>query len=94
MFPLACLQPSYALTLELSESDRNFDDKADILEQGGMPLASEFLLRADEAPDDQMLPVLRLLNLQGGLTVAVKERAFDDWAARAAAANAEWCRHG
>jgi hypothetical protein len=59
------LQPSYALTLELSEEDRNYDDKADILEQGGMPLSSEFLLRADSSPDDQLLPVLRLLNLQG-----------------------------
>ena len=64
--PSPCpLQPSYALTLELSEEDRNYDDKADILEQGGMPLSSEFLLRADSSPDDQLLPVLRLLNLQG-----------------------------
>ena len=31
-----------------------------------MPLSSEFLLRADSSPDDQLLPVLRLLNLQGG----------------------------
>lgn len=29
--PLAS-QPSYALTLELSEADANFDDKIDILE--------------------------------------------------------------
>lgn len=30
------LQASYALTLELSEADRNFDDKIDILEINGL----------------------------------------------------------
>lgn len=31
-----CLQASYALTLELSEEERNFDDKIDILETNGL----------------------------------------------------------
>lgn len=30
------LQASYALTLELSEEERNFDDKIDILETNGL----------------------------------------------------------
>lgn len=31
-----CVQASYALTLELSEEERNFDDKIDILETNGL----------------------------------------------------------
>lgn len=58
-------QASYALTLELSEADNNFDDKIDILELNGLQQASEFVLRADAAPDEGLLPLLRLLNLQG-----------------------------
>ncbi len=34
------LQASYALTLELSEEERNFDDKIDILESNGMQQVS------------------------------------------------------
>ncbi|PRW51051.1 fructose-bisphosphate aldolase-lysine N- chloroplastic [Chlorella sorokiniana] len=56
---------SYALTLELSEEERNFDDKIDILETNGMQQATEFVLRADAAPDAGLLPLLRLLNLSG-----------------------------
>lgn len=137
------LQASYALTLELSEEERNFDDKIDILETNGLqqvgaatfvgcgprgagkkglhslarslacrrcaagngccspphmlalglsatllcscttrptlpavtpshPIPShlqstEFVLRADAAPDAGLLPLLRLLNLSGAL---------------------------
>ncbi|KAL4444028.1 hypothetical protein ABPG75_011765 [Micractinium tetrahymenae] len=59
---------SYALTLELSEEDRNFHDKLDILELSGLQQASEFVLRADAAPEEGLLPLLRLLNLQGADT--------------------------
>lgn len=62
---LAALQPSYALTLELSEADKNFDDKIDVLESNELQQATEFVLRADAAPDASLLPLLRLLNLQG-----------------------------
>ncbi|KAI7846455.1 hypothetical protein COHA_000066 [Chlorella ohadii] len=58
-------QASYALTLELSEEERNFGDKIDILESNGMQQATEFVLRADAAPDAGLLPLLRLLNLSG-----------------------------
>ncbi|EFN56770.1 hypothetical protein CHLNCDRAFT_8187, partial [Chlorella variabilis] len=58
-------QPSYALTLELSKEDRNYDDKADILELNELAESTEHILRADRAPDAGLLPVLRLLNLSG-----------------------------
>lgn len=63
--PCSALQASYALTLELSPEDQNYDDKADILELNGLPESAEFLLRADSTPDERLLPVLRLLNLAG-----------------------------
>lgn len=59
------MQPSYALTLELSKEDRNYDDKADILELNELAESTEHILRADRAPDAGLLPVLRLLNLSG-----------------------------
>ncbi len=60
-------QASYTLTLELSEADSNFDDKIDILEINGLQQATEFVLRADAAPDEGLLPLLRLLSLQGAI---------------------------
>lgn len=62
---LSTLQPSYALTLELSKEDSNYDDKADVLELNEVAESSEYVLRADQAPDSRMLPLLRLLNLSG-----------------------------
>lgn len=65
--PLPRPQASYTLTLELSEADSNFDDKIDILEINGLQQATEFVLRADAAPDEGLLPLLRLLSLQGAV---------------------------
>lgn len=63
--PCCPVQPSYALTLELSEQDKNFDDKLDVLELNGLQQASELVLRADAPPPELLLPLLRLLSLQG-----------------------------
>ena len=68
VFDLAANQGSYALSLDLSpEADRNYDDKADVLEINGLPPpgSTELLLRADAPPDARLLPTLRLFNLQG-----------------------------
>jgi len=57
--------PAFALTVALSEEDRFFADKADILEYNEQPLSGEHLLRGDAAPSDVLLSTLRLLNLGG-----------------------------
>jgi hypothetical protein len=62
---MSALQPSYALTLELNQEDRNRDDKADILEINGLAESAEFVLRGDRPPAEALLPTLRLLNLSG-----------------------------
>ena len=59
------MQGGFLLSLDLSEEDRFYDDKADVLEMNGMAESSSFILRANEEPSEQLLGFLRLLNLQG-----------------------------
>ena len=56
---------SFALTITLPEDDRFFDDKIDILEQSGLQQSSEFVLRATGGAPESLLPMLRLVNIQG-----------------------------
>lgn len=71
---------TFALTLTLPESDRFYDDKLDVLEQGGLTAANEFILRSGSPPPDALLATLRLLNL-GGADAFLLEGLFrnDVW---------------
>lgn len=62
---LLCFEGGYSLSLQLPESDANYDDKLDILDVCGMqePVVFEFLPNAD--PPEDLLLFLRLLNLSG-----------------------------
>jgi Rubisco LSMT substrate-binding len=64
-------QPGYLLTLSLpgEDDDKCFFDKQDIVEQQGLGESESFVLRAREAPPDDMLAYLRLMNI-GGAQVA------------------------
>lgn len=59
------LQGGFLLSLDLSEEDRFYDDKADVLEMNGLAESSSFTLRPNEEPPEQLLGFLRLLNLSG-----------------------------
>ena len=59
------LQGGFLLSLDLSEEDRFYDDKADVLESNGLAESSSFILRPNEEPSEQLLGFLRLLNLSG-----------------------------
>ena len=59
------LQGGFLLSLDLSEEDRFYDDKADVLEMNGLAESSSFILRPTEEPSEQLLGFLRLLNLSG-----------------------------
>lgn len=56
---------SFTLTLEIAESDRLFDDKADIAELNGMSTTAYFDLLRGEGPPEDMLTYLRLTALGG-----------------------------
>mmetsp|Transcript_7520 Transcript_7520/g.18276 ORF Transcript_7520/g.18276 Transcript_7520/m.18276 type:complete len:591 (-) Transcript_7520:248-2020(-) len=56
--------PAVELRLSVSEGDRFFGDKADALEQEGLPLASAFLLDARRDPPETMQAMLRLCLLK------------------------------
>lgn len=58
-------QGGYVLELSLSEEDRNYGDKADILELNELPDPCQFQLRADRPPEGGLLAFLRLLNCSG-----------------------------
>ncbi|KAK9846178.1 hypothetical protein WJX84_006625, partial [Apatococcus fuscideae] len=55
----------FLLPLELPEEDRNFDDKADIVEINGLSVSEQFTLSVQEDPSTELLAYLRLLNLRG-----------------------------
>ena len=59
------MQGGFLLSLDLSEEDRFYDDKADVLESNGLAESSSFILRPNEEPSEQLLGFLRLLNLSG-----------------------------
>lgn len=61
-------QPGFLLPLELPEEDRNFDDKADIVELNGLSVSEQFTLSSQEDPSTELLAYLRLLNLRGKLS--------------------------
>ena len=54
---------TFAITLVLSEEDKFFDDKIDILELNGLEAANEFILQRGAPPPETMLAVLRLINM-------------------------------
>ena len=62
---MGILQGGFLLSLDLSEEDRFYDDKADVLESNGLAESSSFILRPNEEPSEQLLGFLRLLNLSG-----------------------------
>jgi len=55
---------TFAITLVLSEEDKFFDDKIDILELNGLEAANEFILQRGAPPPETMLAVLRLINME------------------------------
>eukprot|EP01023_Acetabularia_acetabulum_P066703 TRINITY_DN9041_c0_g1_i3.p1 TRINITY_DN9041_c0_g1~~TRINITY_DN9041_c0_g1_i3.p1 ORF type:complete len:483 (-),score=67.67 TRINITY_DN9041_c0_g1_i3:370-1818(-) len=55
----------FNLTLELPQSDRNFDDKEDILSTADLGTSQNFRLAAQQAPTETMLGFFRLINLSG-----------------------------
>ncbi|KAK9868112.1 hypothetical protein WJX84_011104 [Apatococcus fuscideae] len=57
--------PGFLLPLELPEEDRNFDDKADIVELSGLGVSQQFTLSSQEDPSTELLAFLRLMNLRG-----------------------------
>ena len=57
---------TFAITLVLSEEDKFFDDKIDILELNGLEAANEFILQRGAPPPETMLAVLRLINMEAG----------------------------
>ena len=59
------LQAGFLLPLELPEEDRNFDDKADIVEINGLNVSQQFTLSVQEDPSTDLLAYLRLTNLRG-----------------------------
>ena len=61
----AWLQGGFLLTLGLPEGDRNFDDKADVLEINGFAEEWQFALRAGTPPETGLLAFLRLMNCGG-----------------------------
>lgn len=72
-------QPGFLLPLELPEEDRNFDDKADIVELNGLSIAEQFTLSSQEDPSTELLAYLRLLNLRGVLSQEEVVRAPSDF---------------
>jgi len=58
------------LSLELSEEDRFYDDKIDILDINGLSEAASFVLRPNTEPPEELLGFLRLLNLSGKVLVS------------------------
>lgn len=58
-------QGGFLLTLALPEDDRNFDDKADILDINGFREEWQFALRAGQPPESGLLAFLRLMNCGG-----------------------------
>ena len=69
--PAHLLQPGYALKLSLPAGDRNLDDKLDVVEQEGMGPTQTHVLTPGGAPSEAMMGFLRLIQLQGRLTVCV-----------------------
>ena len=61
------MQGGFLLSLDLSEEDRFYDDKADVLESNSLAESSSFILRPNEEPSGELLGFLRLLNLSGVL---------------------------
>ena len=59
------MQGGFLLTLALSEEDRNYDDKADILDINGFAETWQFALRPGQAPEAGLLAFLRLVNCSG-----------------------------
>lgn len=60
-------QGGFLLSLALPEDDRNFDDKADILDINGFREEWQFALRAGRPPETGLLAFLRLMNCGGEL---------------------------
>eukprot|EP00890_Picochlorum_soloecismus_P006560 jgi/Picsp_1/729/NSC_04218-R1_rubisco large subunit n-methyltransferase len=56
---------TFAITLVLPEDDGFYDDKLDILEMNNLEASSEFVLRTGSPPEDNMIAMLRLINLEG-----------------------------
>lgn len=53
------------LPLALPEGDACYDDKADIAELNGLQESSDFVLRPDQPPTNEMMAFLRLINISG-----------------------------
>jgi hypothetical protein len=64
-------QGGYTLTLTLPESDRYFDDKADILERAGLGTSASFSIMRGQEPPREMMGFLRLMQLQGACVCGV-----------------------
>jgi len=56
---------TFAITLVLPEDDVFYDDKLDVLEMNNLEASSEFVLRTGSPPEDNMIAMLRLINLEG-----------------------------
>ena len=56
---------TFAITLVLPEDDGFYDDKLDILEMNNLEASSEFVMRTGSPPEDNMIAMLRLINLEG-----------------------------
>lgn len=69
---MCALQGGFLLTLALPEDDRNFDDKADILDVNGFREEWQFALRAAAPPETGLLAFLRLMNCSGESCVALR----------------------
>ncbi|CAI7797033.1 unnamed protein product [Closterium sp. NIES-54] len=66
---------AFSLTLEIAESDRFFDDKADIAEQSGLEAVADFDIVAGQGVPDEMVAFLRLVAL-GGADAFLLEALF------------------
>ncbi|GJP80061.1 hypothetical protein CLOP_g10296 [Closterium sp. NIES-67] len=66
---------AFSLTLEIAESDRFFDDKADIAEQSGLAAVADFDIVAGQGVPDDMVAFLRLVAL-GGADAFLLEALF------------------
>ncbi|CAI5487550.1 unnamed protein product [Closterium sp. Naga37s-1] len=66
---------AFSLTLEIAESDRFFDDKADVAEQSGLEAVADFDIVAGQGVPDEMVAFLRLVAL-GGADAFLLEALF------------------
>ncbi|CAI5462847.1 unnamed protein product [Closterium sp. Yama58-4] len=66
---------AFSLTLEIAESDRFYDDKADIAEQSGLEAVADFDIVAGQGVPDEMVAFLRLVAL-GGADAFLLEALF------------------